>query len=337
MRPILLTALLAAILAGGCSQSCPTDLDEAMRQQLLAGPQLAAAGAAPRVRTDTPAADSTWLALGGELARADGEHGPAAGEDAAGAASLTDRPIERSWKRRGPAYPGDVLHSIGRDAKELLPMVWDDTKATATNPLSLALLGAAGVTGIALSGDCANDQVQRHYERNGHQLPKCLDQVGDIGGNPGTHFAVAGAMYLTSLLREDDQTYEVAQSLTSALAINGLATMALKAAARTENPNGGEFGWPSGHTSSTFTFAAVLNEHYGPWVGVPLYAFATFVGYQRVDARSHDFADVISGALIGIAIGHAVAGNHQPQILGMDVLPYADPRGGAGIALMKQW
>lgn len=338
MRPMLLTVLLTAVLTG-CSQSCPTNLEDAMRRHLLDSPQLAVSDPPPAVRSDTPQARSAWLALAGELVQAD-TRDTASADGAVGDADASARagqPIERTWKRRGPAYPDDVWRSIGRDAKELLPMIWDDTKATATNPLSLALLGAAGVTGITLSGGGGNDQVERHFTKRGSQLNTFWDTVGDVGGNPGAHFAVAGVMYLTSLVQEDTKTYEVAQSLTSALSINGLATLALKAAARTESPNGDEFGWPSGHTSSSFCFAAVLNEHYGPWVGVPLYAFAAFVGYERIDARNHDFSDVISGALIGIAIGHAVAANHQPQVLGMDILPYADPRGGAGIALMKQW
>ena len=67
-------------------------------------------------------------------------------------------------------------------------------------------------------------------------------------------------------------------------------------------------------------------------------AFAGFVAYERVDARNHDFSDVISGSLMGIAIGHAVATGQELKVLGMDVLPYTDPaRGLVGVALMKQW
>jgi len=73
-------------------------------------------------------------------------------------------------------------------------------------------------------------------------------------------------------------------------------------------------------------------------VGVPLMAFAAYVGYERIDARNHDFNDVISGALIGFAIGHAVASNHQARIAGLDVVPYVGSRGDAlGVALAKQW
>jgi len=81
----------------------------------------------------------------------------------------------------------------------------------------------------------------------------------------------------------------------------------------------------------------VLHEAYGPWVGIPLFAFASYVGYERIDARNHDFSDVLSGMLIGIAIGHAVSQNHQPKIFGFDVIPYAAPSGGAGVALVKRF
>jgi len=81
----------------------------------------------------------------------------------------------------------------------------------------------------------------------------------------------------------------------------------------------------------------VLHEAYGPWVGVPLFAFATFVAYERVDARNHDLSDVVSGALIGIAIGRAVMKNHHPRVFGFDVIPYAHPNGATGLALVKQF
>jgi len=278
---------------------------------------------------DLPDEGPGWLAVGEQMAQAATE---APGSATVAEAGAVDAPI-----RRGPAYPGKVWHSLGRDAKDFLPMVWADTKATATNPLSLICLGLAGATGIALSGNNGNDQVQRHFERH-DGLNDFWDNVGDVGGNPGFHFAVAGAMYFAGSIRGDTKTYEVSKTMLSALALNGISTMVLKVASRTESPNGDEFGWPSGHASSSFCMATVLYESYGPWVGVPAYAFAAFVGYERLDARNHDFSDVISGALIGIAIGHAVSKNHEMKIFGMQVVPYTDPqRGGFGLALSKAW
>jgi len=205
-----------------------------------------------------------------------------------------------------------------------------------TNPYSLVGYGLAGASGIALASTGVDDQVASHFSRHRSQLNTFWDTVGDAGGNPGTHFALAGAMYLTSLARQDTKNYEISKTLINALALNGLYTMGLKAAARTRSPNGDPWGWPSGHTSSSFTVATVMYEEYGPLVGVPLLAFATYVGYERIDARNHDFSDVISGALIGAAVGHAVSKNHDMKVFGMQILPYASPDGG-GVALVKQW
>jgi hypothetical protein len=242
------------------------------------------------------------------------------------------------WQKRyGPAYGADI-RSFGRDAKELPETLWDDTKALATNPFSLVFLGLAGAAGIALSGPNGNDQVAEHYYKHGSQLNTFWDSVGDAGGNPGTHFALAGTMYFLSLANGDNKLYENSKTLLNALAINGLLTMGLKVCARTESPNGDEYGWPSGHTSSSFTVAQVMAEQYGPWVGIPFYGFASYVGYERIDAQNHDFSDVISGALIGIAVGHAVANNHQMRFMDMNVMPYVNPsRGEVGVGMSKRW
>ncbi|MCK4627879.1 MAG: phosphatase PAP2 family protein [Sedimentisphaerales bacterium] len=243
------------------------------------------------------------------------------------------------WRQRqGPAYDGDFWRSFGRDGKEFAPRLWDDTTALVKNPVSLICLGAAGAAGIALNGPNADDRVQRHYEKHGSQLNTFWDTVGDAGGNPGAHFAIAGAMYFASLAGEEPETYENSKTLLRALALNGIFTTMLKAAAHTESPNGNESGWPSGHTSSSFTLATVLWNEYGPLVGVPLMGFAGYVGYERIDARNHDFSDVISGALIGTAIGYAVCKNEEIRIGEFTVVPFVDPQsGGAGLALAKRW
>jgi len=336
MRTRLLWGALATAMAltAGCGGSADSAMLDAIdaRQVLMSEP-MAAAGPAQTadgadVRTDAADHGATWLDLGEQLAQNTGEKPPGADGKA---------PYVPRAERRGPAYPNDFWPSFGRDGKEFVWMLWDDAKATATNPFSLVCLGLAGATGIALSGENGNDQVERHFDKHAG-INDFWDTVGDAGGNPGLHFAVAGTMYFTGMIRGDTKTYEVSKTLLSALALNGMATLALKAAAHTESPNGEEAGWPSGHTSSTFCMATVLYEAYGPWMGIPAFAFASFVGYERVDARNHDFSDVISGALIGIAIGHAVARNHEMKIFGMDVIPYADPyRGGMGLALSKQW
>jgi hypothetical protein len=336
MRQITAVAVTVVFLpmVWGCSQAKQGELQgSAGEYRLEYLPELAQSeqDQAPSERpseTDTsPQRGVSWLALMKEDAARSGSG------ETEGAQALIP------WKDRyGPAYPNDVWRSFTRDMTELPATMWDDAKATFTDKWTLIGLSAAAAVGVALDVANTNGCVGDHFRENRSQLNTFWDNVGDVGGNPGLHFAVAGAMYFSSFYNNDKTTYEVSKTLINALAINGLTTLALKGITNTESPNGDDFGWPSGHTSSTFCFATVMHEAYGPWVGVPLFAFASYVGYERIDARNHDFNDVISGALIGIFIGHAVYQNHQPKIFGMDVIPYTDPqRGTVGLALSKSW
>ncbi len=308
-KVVLCSAVIACAAAGaGAAEPAPSWLDAGW--QLVAEQRAREAGPATQPASPRPATQP-------------------AGEG---------QPFVHWTKRVGPAYPDDGLRSFGRWAKELPATLWDDTKATVQNRWSLVGFALAAATGVLLRETDADDRVEDHFRRHGHNLNRFWDVVGDAGGNPGSHFAVAGAMYFGALWAGDVKTYEKSKTLINALAMNGLVTLALKGIVNTETPNGNDFGWPSGHTSSTFCFATVLWHEYGPWVGVPAMLFAGYVGYERVDAANHDFSDVISGALIGIAIGHAVSRNHQARVLGMDVVPWTDPRSGAvGVALTKRW
>jgi PAP2 superfamily protein len=245
---------------------------------------------------------------------------------------------EGESRRRGPAYPGDFWRSLDHLARETPTTLWEDTKATATNRFSLGTLVTAGVTGAAIAASELDDRVAKHYTKHGGDLDKFWDSVGGFAGSPALHIPAAGAMVLTTLAMDDVENYERSRTLLNALGLTGITTMGLKWAARTESPNGDELGWPSGHSSSSFCTATVLYHQHGPWVGVPLFAFATFVAYERVDARNHDLSDVVSGSLIGIAIGHAVSRNHEEMPLGIEVGPYVDPRRGVvGLTLRKSW
>ncbi len=329
--------ILIMVALTGCSPGQQADISTAMKQYkitvsnhlLLAAVPEGASSQQPRnTRTDVMGENWIYLAVNDASGNSNNEE---KGEPV--------KPAYIPWQqRKGPAYPGDMLHSIGRDAKEMPATLWDDTRATFTNRYSLMVLALAVASGAAIAGSDADDRAEDHYTKHGSQLNKFWDNVGDVGGQPGLHFGLAGGAYLLSLATDDVELYRKSKTLLNALSITGLMTVGLKATFRTQSPNGDPDGWPSGHSSSSFCLATVLYHQYGPWVGVPLMGFAGFVAYERVDARNHDFSDVVSGSLIGIAIGHAVASNQEMKILGMDVVPYTDPANGAiGLALIKRW
>jgi membrane-associated phospholipid phosphatase len=90
----------------------------------------------------------------------------------------------------------------------------------------------------------------------------------------------------------------VNQVLTSALRI-GFNETSLG-----ERPNGGSYGFPSGHVAVVTAGAAFLGQRYGWKWGIPAYLAAASVAYIRVNEDKHHWRDVISaGALAyGVAL-----------------------------------
>ncbi len=234
----------------------------------------------------------------------------------------------------------DVWHQAGYEFNTLLTReFWRGFKTSFWDLENALALTATMGASIAIRETGVDNTIRRRVD--GHRQLGDMDETIQILGNPGTHFAGAGVLWLTSTLTKDVKQHEVAKALTEALAVNGVTTLALKVAANTRAPDGGEYAWPSGHTSSAFTVAAVLNEYYGPWVGIPSLALAGLVGYQRLDSRVHDFSDVVFGAMLGYVVGTSIARDEQaqfPEIFGMKVVPFTDYETGAsGLALMKSW
>jgi len=240
---------------------------------------------------------------------------------------------EGYWRR-------NVWHQMGREGLEMgRHGLWAGFRTAFWDLENALVLTAAMGTSVAIRGTGVDDAVRSRTDGN-RQLGE-FDETIQLLGNPGVHFAGAGVVWLTSTLTKDAKQHEFAKTLGQALAVNGLTTLGLKAATNTHAPDGEGMAWPSGHTSSAFTAAAVINEYYGPWAGVPSLALAGLVGYQRLDSRVHDFSDVVFGAVLGYVVGSSIARDNRaelPQLFGMEVVPYADPEtGSAGIALMKRF
>ena len=233
---------------------------------------------------------------------------------------------------RGPL--AGFLDTVKRDAKRAPGELWADAKRVYTDPGNLLILGVAGGASIALRPE-VDDDIEDYYHKH-HTFKEDWRDAFGAAGNPAVHFAVAGVMYLAGQQLPDTKTYEVGRTLFSALIINSVSTSLLKLATCTEAPNGENWAWPSGHTSSTMTLAAVMHEAYGIWAGLPLYGLTTFVAWERLDSGEHHFSDVVFGAAMGWVIGHTVAAGRRPEIFGGELIPYADPNSGnAGVAWIK--
>ena len=136
------------------------------------------------------------------------------------------------------------------------------------------------------------------------------EDFGNTLGNPGLHLGIAGCMYLYGRLGENSAVTERALILAEGLIINDLATLALKAAFQRTRPNGDNLSFPSGHVSSTFALASMLDEMYGHRVGYPMYALGGFVALARMNDGKHYLSDTVFAAFLGYTIGKAVFDRH---------------------------
>ena len=225
---------------------------------------------------------------------------------------------------------------LADDLLHLPQAMWEDSKQMIARPENIAILLIGG--GASGYVRCAHDdEIDNHFQ--GHKTFEHDFTIGvGAAGNPVTHYALAGSSYMYGLLADDEHTRDVSGTLMEALALNGLLTLGLKGIAHDHCPNGEPLAWPSGHTTSTITLATVMNEYYGPWVGVPLYALSGFVMYERMETHEHWASDLVFGAALGYVIGKTVANRYKPQIFDMDVVPYINPENGsAGLALVKRF
>jgi len=67
-------------------------------------------------------------------------------------------------------------------------------------------------------------------------------------------------------------------------------------------PNGGKYGFPSGHAGFVFSQAGFLQERYGWKYGVPALIAATGVSYIRVREEKHHWRDVIVGGALSYGV-----------------------------------
>ena len=208
-------------------------------------------------------------------------------------------------------------------------MLREDARGVANWDNALVLgVGLAGAMGIRHDLDNrVRLNVARHPLRWGDGS-KALGRLAE----PQYQVPVILAVYAHSLRTQDEELHEFSKSLLSAFTISGLTTLAVKGIANTDRPspewNGGHFGFPSYHSASSFTIAAVVDEYYGPAASVPAYALAGLIGWSRIDEKDHDVSDVVFGAVLGYVVGKSVAKKHRTGNSRLRMLPYVHPTDG---------
>jgi hypothetical protein len=219
--------------------------------------------------------------------------------------------------------PRDVFR---QDREDFFPMLARDAKGL-INWHDLALLGGALGGAIAIRQDL-DGEVRKDTEEHPVRWGEGSEVLGYMG-EVQYQVPVLLGVYGYSLSSENEELHDLSRAMISAYTSNGFSTLAVKGIANTDRPspvwNDGNFGFPSFHTSSSFSVAAVVEEYHGIGTALPVYALAGLIGWSRIDERNHDLSDVVFGAAMGYVIGKSVARQHKEQESQLRLVPYSHP------------
>jgi hypothetical protein len=234
---------------------------------------------------------------------------------------------------------GYVLESVTANVNDWPGRIIEDTKECFLRPDNLTAMLLAGGASIAMHNSDADKKLNENFDDH-HVFRGFRDESLNVIGHPWTQLGAAAFWYAASAKNKDELNKARAQTMMEALSVTSVVTMGLKAIRNNDSPNGKNWAWPSGHAASSFTAASVLDEFYGPKVGVPAYALASLITYRMLDTGDHWTSDVVFGATLGWVVGHTIAGKHkQLEIAGFKVLPYTcgSYKPAIGVNLVRQF
>jgi membrane-associated phospholipid phosphatase len=215
---------------------------------------------------------------------------------------------EETKAEKKPLAPATPLGPVDKNTPKLFHQIGLDFKNVFTTKENLWILGAgAGASLLAHPYDegIVNSRFNRELYEGG-ALDASFESGKVLGG---TLFQVGAAFttYAIGKASSDPELTSLGRDLVRAQIVTQGLTQAVKLAVQRPRPDGSDsFSFPSGHSSSAFATATVLQRHYGWKVGAPAYGFAGYVAASRLSENKHHLSDVIFGATIGILVGRTV-------------------------------
>jgi membrane-associated phospholipid phosphatase len=197
------------------------------------------------------------------------------------------------------------------------------------------LLAAGGA--LALAAHPADDYVKSHIV--GNTTAKHIFAPGRIIG--GTIFQTGAAVSLWAVGRYitpangESRTNKVSHlgfDLLRAQIVSQGFVHAIKYTVQRDRPTGECCAFPSGHATSAFAAASVLERHFGYRAWWPSLAAASYVATSRLVDNRHFLSDVVFGAALGESVGWTVVGRHGRSEYVLQPIPV---HGGMMVALQR--
>jgi membrane-associated phospholipid phosphatase len=177
------------------------------------------------------------------------------------------------------------LQQVGGDFKHFPS--WD----------TAAWLAAGG--GLSLAAHPADDKLNARLAKHRGFF--------SAGRHIGSAYVQAGTglvAYVVGRTTRKERVKHLGTDLLSSQIVAQAITQAIKISVRRDRPDhSNKHSFPSGHASSTFASATVLQRHLGWKAALPTYTIASYVAISRMHENRHHLSDVVFGAALGIAAG----------------------------------
>ena len=240
------------------------------------------------------------------------------GDAVADNASTTASSAPNAAPAQGPeANPAPAHTGFGA----LVGDTWSDFKAFPRRKSTWVILGV-GAAG-ALLAHPADDNLNAKLV--GKKSADWFWKPGNIVGSAPVEIGASLGMYLIGRYvvppNQDQPVSEGTSARTNKWSHMGLDLLraqivsqafvqGIKYSVRRDRPTGECCSFPSGHATTAFAVASVIERHFGYRLSVPMLAVATYVGTSRLHDNRHFLSDVVFGAALGTATGWTVVGRH---------------------------
>lgn len=220
-----------------------------------------------------------------------------------------------------------IIIFTGMISAEELPGNWEaywikSCQTIINNQTNQRILGIAA---LAALGTTQFDMKVKDYAQSEGLLSNPVSHFGDKYGGAWGHWILWSSILTTSKMNNEsnDDIISIMQFSTFAMLTNGIITFGMKRSFGRERPNGSCCqSFPSGHTSHSFTIAAIVHELYGNEVGILAYGLAVLVAVSRINDNKHYLSDVLFGAALGTTIGRSFALNYNEIENNIGVTPF---------------
>ena len=213
-------------------------------------------------------------------------------------------------------FASALVHNLGDDFKHL--------------PRWNTVYFLAGGGALAAAVHPADDDINRHFIGTG--APENFFRPGKYIGNTAVILAVGTSTYVIGRVKKSHRLQHLGMDEIEGQVMAGVLVIGLKESVRRERPirsdgtRASGFSFPSGHATSTFTAATILQQHLGYKAGIPTYLVASYVALSRLHENVHFLSDVVFGAALGTVVGRTVTWHGRNFYASPMLLP-----GGTGI------